>query len=883
MSWHVKEVDEALKELKTSPRGLSSEEATRRLEEFGRNELQEKRKRTLIAMVFDQFKDFLIITLLFAAVIAGIVGEPIDSLAILAIVILNAIIGFVQEYRAEKAIEALRLMAAPTATVLRDGVPHNIAASEIVPGDVVVLEAGRVVPADMRLIEVASLRSEEAALTGESIPSEKQIEALQDEKLPLGDRENMVYNGTSISYGRGVGVVVATGMDTELGKIAHLLQEEKDIRTPLQHRLAGFSQKLALAILAIVVIIFTFGLLRGEPIVLMFLTAVSLAVAAIPEALPAVITISLALGASKMVKQNALIRKLPAVETLGSVSYICSDKTGTLTLNKMTVEEIYVDGKLLKQEQLSENIAGVKPVIGGLEPQHHPLDTLLKAMALSNDAAIDKEGRLIGDPTETALYVLAKNRGFDKENLTKKFPRMAELPFDSERKLMTTFHSWTDGRLVSFTKGAIESITGRSKDIITSDGVKPLDVEEINKVNDRMAADGLRILVIAMREWDDLPEDMSSESVETELTVLGLVGMMDPPREEAKRAVALGREAGIKPVMITGDHPITAAAIARRIGITNEDGVITGKELDELTLEEFEKQVEHIRVYSRVAPEQKLKIVKALQDKNQFVAMTGDGVNDAPALRRANIGIAMGITGTDVAKEASDMILLDDNFATIVNAVREGRRIYDNILKFIKYSLTSNAGTIWVIFLAPFLGLPLPLLPIQILWMNLLCDSLPGLALTSEPAGKDTMRKPPRPHGEGVFAHGRGSFVLRIGFIIGIAALVLQAVALSLGMAWQTMLFTSLVLGRMAVATAVRSEKESIFHIGLFSNRPLIGAVMLTFALQMAVVYIPFLAPIFRTEPLSLIELAVALSISAVALVAVEMEKLYERKFAAVS
>ncbi|MBS3908650.1 MAG: cation-translocating P-type ATPase [Actinobacteria bacterium] len=878
MDWHIKEVDEAIAELKTSLRGLSSEEAAERLVEFGRNELRGKKKRKPITMVFDQFKDFLIVTLFFAAAIAGIVGKPTDALAILAIVILNAAIGFVQEYKAEKAIEALMLMAAPTATVLRDGAPRSIAASELVPGDVVILEAGRIVPADMRLIEAASLKAEEAALTGESIPVEKQTGAKADVELPLGDRTNMVYSGTAISYGRGAGVVAATGMGTELGKIAHLLQEEKDVRTPLQHRLTIFSKKLALAILAIVTVVFLFGLLRGEDVVLLFLTSVSLAVAAIPEALPAVITISLALGASKMVKQNALVRKLPAVETLGSVSYICSDKTGTLTLNQMTVEEIYVDGELIMGDAFPEISISLGSRAGRLAERNQPRTSLLTAIALSNDASLDKEGGVIGDPTEAALYVVAKNIGFDKEELSKEFPRVAEIPFDSERKLMTTFHRRPDGKLISFTKGAIESITGRASTIISAEGTRELDVAEINAVNDRMAADGLRVIAVAVREWAGLPDNLSPEKIEAELTVVGLVGLMDPPREEAREAVSVCKEAGIATVMITGDHPITALAIARRIGITDEDGVITGKELDGFTLEEFEKRVEHIRVYSRVAPEQKLKIVRALQDKNQFVAMTGDGVNDAPALRRANIGVAMGITGTDVAKEASDMILLNDNFATIVSAVKEGRRIYDNILKFIKYSLTSNAGTIWVIFLAPFFGLPLPLLPIQILWMNLLCDSLPGLALTSEPADKNTMRRPPRPHGEGVFAHGRGGFVLRVGLIVGITALALQAYAYSAGMAWQTMLFTSLVLGRMAVAMAVRSERDSLFQIGVFSNKPLIGAILLTFALQMAAVYAPFLNPIFKTVPLSLVELAVAFSISAVALVVVEAEKLYRKR-----
>ncbi|MFZ5994587.1 MAG: cation-translocating P-type ATPase [Thermodesulfobacteriota bacterium] len=875
MRWHQKKTDEVMEDLGSSPKGLSPEEAEKRLQEYGPNELKEKEKKTPFMMFLDQFKDFMILVLMAAAVISGIIGEPSDTIAIAVIVILNAIIGFVQEYRAEKAMAALKKMAAPTATVIRNGTPENIPASQLVPGDLALLEAGKVVPADLRLTEAAQLKVEEAALTGESVPVEKHTKALHDELLPIGDRKNMAYKGTFVTYGRGVGVITATGMDTELGKIATMLEEEEEVKTPLQKRLATFGQKLAIAVLAICAIVFTVGIMRGEPVFLMLLTAISLAVAAIPEALPAVITISLALGAKKMVGQNALVRKLPAVETLGSVTYICSDKTGTLTLNKMTVEEIYVDGKVVTGDEL-------QPIT-----HHSSLITLFRALALSNDSRPDSGGNIIGDPTEIALYNIARDNGFDKRDLERDFPRVAEIPFDSDRKCMTTFHAVSGQETekkpgyISFTKGAIDVLLDRSRNILTSEGLRSINREEILRINEKMAADGLRVLGMAMREWDSLPEDMSPENVETGLTVLGLTGMMDPPREEAREAVALCKTAGIRPVMITGDHPLTAKAIAKRLGII-EDGskaIITGRELEKLSLEDFEKRVEHIRVYARVAPEQKLKIVKALQDKGQFAAMTGDGVNDAPALKRADIGIAMGITGTDVSKEAAHMILLDDNFATIVKAVKEGRRIFDNIRKFIKYTMTSNSGEIWTIFLAPFLGLPIPLLPIHILWINLVTDGLPGLALAAEPAEKGVMNRPPRHPQESIFAYGLGVHIIWVGLLMGFASIFTQAWSIRTGHAhWQTMVFTVLCLSQMGHVLAIRSETESIFKQGIFTNRPLLGAFLLTFGLQMATIYIPPLHGIFKTQALSFPELMACLLLSSVVFWAVEIEKWYKRR-----
>jgi len=875
--WHQLGPEDVTNRLQSSGNGLASDEARNRLEQFGPNELIEKKRKSWVMMFLDQFKDFMILVLIAAAVIAGVLGEPSDTIAITVIVLLNAVLGFVQEYRAEKAMAALKKMAGSSATVLRDGRPEMINAEQLVPGDLVFLEAGNVVPADVRLTEAIQLRTGEAALTGESMPVEKQTEALPVEDLSLGDRTNMVYKGTLVTYGRGRGVVTATGMQTELGRIAGLLQGQEEGKTPLQKRLTSFGQKLAYAVLAICLIVFVAGLLRGNPPLLMLLTAISLAVAAIPEALPAVITISLALGANKLVKQQALIRKLPAVETLGSVTYICTDKTGTLTLNQMTVEEVYADGHLFRSEELPRS--GEESAEPSL-PGGKPLGLLLTALSLSNDARQDASGTVIGDPTEAALFNLSREKGFLREKLDQEFPRLAEIPFDSDRKLMTTFHPWENDRVISFTKGAIEEVLERSEKAYNHRGPEELDRAKILEIADRIAGDGLRGLGFGLRVWDEIPDPLTSERVETGLTLVGIVGMMDPPRPEAREAVTLCRTAGIRPVMITGDHPLTARVIAKRIGILDGDGkaVMTGRELEQLSLEEFESRVEKIRVYARVAPEQKLKIVKALQDKGQFVAMTGDGVNDAPALKQADIGVAMGITGTDVSKEAAHMILLDDNFATIVKTVREGRRIFDNIRKFIKYTMTSNSGEIWTIFLAPFLGLPIPLLPIHILWINLVTDGVPGLALAAEPGEKNIMRRPPRHPQESIFAHGLGVHIIWVGLLMGAVSIITQAWFIdSSHTHWQTMVFTVLCLSQMGHVLAIRSEKESFFSQGALSNKPLLGAVLLTFGLQMATVYVPFLNPIFKTEPLSAEELTITILLSSIVFLAVEIEKTVKR------
>ncbi len=885
MKPHQLDITNVLSELKTTLEGISAKEAQTRLETYGPNELVEKKKKTPLMMFLDQFRDFMILVLIAAAIISGIIGEPADTAAIVVIVLMNAVLGFTQEYRAEKAMEALKKMAASVADVIRSNKHVTITASELVPGDIVVIEAGKIIPADMRVIESAQLRIEEAALTGESVPVEKIAGALAGEALPLGDRKNMLYKGTIVTYGRGLGVVAATGMNTELGRIAAMIQGEEEGKTPLQKRLAGFGKKLAYAVLAVCAIVFVTGLMRGENAIQIFLVAVSLAVAAIPEALPAIVTISLAIGARKMVKQNALIRKLPAVETLGSVTYICTDKTGTLTMNKMSVEEMWVDGRKVRSSEFK--VQNDKLL---LNTPNSPLQTFFTSLALSTDTRQDTAGSVTGDPTEAALVVAARDNGFGKQELEILYPRGAEIPFDSERKLMTTFHQWSlvprlsslvTGNYISFTKGAVEVVLGRSVSVLTSAGIQALDVRNMQSISDQMAADGLRVMAIGMRIWDRVPADLSPDNAESGLVLLGLMGMMDPPREEAKESVSLCKSAGIIPVMITGDHPLTAKTIAKRVGILDQDdpaAIITGAELDALSLEAFEQRVESIRVYARVAPEQKLKIVRALQDKGHFVAMTGDGVNDAPALKRADIGVAMGITGTDVAKQAASMILLDDNFATIVKAVKEGRRIYDNISKFIKYLLTTNSGEIWTLFLAPFLGLPIPLLPIHILWINLVTDGLPALALSMEPEEGDVMRRSPRKPTENLFANGLGIHAIWVGLLMAAVTLSLQAWAIHVNDShWQTMVFTVLCLTQLGHVMAIRSERQSLFTQGIFTNKPLLAAVLGTVILQLATIYVPVFNQIFKTQPLSLGELAVVLALSTIVFIAVEIEKFLRR------
>lgn len=862
-AWHTLDTSRVKHELQleSARTGLSSEEAAQRLAQLGPNRIKEGATRSVFIIFFSQFADFMILILIGAAVVSGLIGDITDTLVVVAIVLLNAIIGFVQEYRAEAAIAALKRMAALNARVVRNGNICLVPAEEVVAGDVVLLEAGDAVPADLRLIETAQLRVEEAALTGESQPVEKITRPLEERDLSLGDRRNMAYKGTLVTHGRSRGIAVATGMNTELGRIAGLLRNEKEVKTPLQKRLARFGRSLSIVVLVICIVLFVVGLIRGEPVMLMLLTAISLAVAAIPEALPAVVSVSLALGARRMVKHHALVRKLPAVETLGSVTYICSDKTGTLTENRMRVEKIIA-------------AAGMQAWSEAESAEAEPWHTLFCALALSNDARYGQHGKVMGDPTEIALFEVAEQAGFSKQTLENEHGRVAELPFDSGRARMTTMHHFED-EIIAYTKGAPERVLACCQSVWGGNGIMPLDHASIEDEVHRMAHHGLRVLAIAVRRWKNVPEDMTADIIEKDLVLVGLVGMIDPPRAEAQEAVALCRGAGITPVMITGDHPETAAAIARRLGILDGDGeIMTGRQLSHMDLREFEEKITHVRVYARVAPEQKIKIVKALQDKGEFVAMTGDGVNDAPALKRADIGIAMGITGTDVAKEAAHMILLDDNFATIVRAVREGRRIFDNIRKFIKYTMTSNSGEIWTIFLAPFLGLPIPLLPIHILWINLVTDGLPGLALAVEPEEKGIMRRLPRPPNESIFAHGMWQHILWVGLLMGAVSLFTQAWAIHNGnQHWQTMVFTVLTLSQLGHVLAIRSEHESLLVQGLFSNLALILALAFTFLLQMAVIYVPWCNAIFRTEPLALEELGLCIVLSSLVFFAVEVEK----------
>jgi len=859
--WHALTPEEAAARIRTSiASGLDVAAVASRLVESGPNVLAEGRRRGPGRMLVDQFTDLMVLVLVAAGVVAGLLGEPEDTVVIAVIVVLNAALGFTQEYRAEKAVSALRALAAPSARVRRGGRIGIVPSVELVPGDVVLLEAGNMLPADLRLVESAQLRVEEAALTGESQPAEKTSSALPGTDLPIGDRRNMAFQGTLVTYGRGVGMVVATGMRTELGRIAALLRDEEEGKTPLQRRLARFGQRLSLAVLGLCAVFFGVGILRGEAPLLMLLTALSLAVAAIPEALPAVVTVSLALGAHKMVRQRALVRRLPAVETLGSVTYICSDKTGTLTENRMRAETI-------------------RPAGGEVAPRVEPLRSLLDALALCNDATRGADGVVRGDPTEVALFEAAERNARPPEATAAALPRIDEVPFSSERARMSTLHA-RGADVVVFTKGAPERMVEVCTTRLGACGPEPLDRDAVLLEAERMARAGLRVLAVATRSLAVRPAEVTAASVETGLSFLGLVGLLDPPRAEAAEAVRMCQSAGIRVVMITGDHPATARAIARKLGIIDDDAeVMTGLDLDATPEGRFVERVGEVRVYARVAPEQKIRIVRALQARGEFVAMTGDGVNDAPALRRADIGVAMGRGGTDVAREAAHMVLLDDNFATIVGAVREGRRIYDNVRKFVRYTLTSNSGEIWALFLAPLIGLPVPLLPIHILWVNLVTDGLPGLALSVEPTERGLMQRPPRPPGESIFAHGLWQHAVWVGLLMGGVTLAVQAWSFSTGNAhWQTMAFTVLTLSQMGHVFSVRSERDSFFTQGPLSNKPLLGAVLLTFALQMATIYVPALRAIFKTQALSAAELGACLAASTVVFLGVEVEKWLTRR-----
>lgn len=830
MTPHTISREDLLQELSVSPeRGLSAQEAQERLAQYGENKLTEKKKKTNLQRFFDQFKDAMIIILLVAAAVSFGVAcfghdpmEFFEPALILLIVVLNAVLGMMQESKAEKALDALKNLSAPHARVLRDGKEQVIDASQLVPGDIIRLEAGDFIPADVRLLKSVSLKSEEAALTGESVPAEKDAGQEIPENAPLGDRANMVFSGCSITYGTATAVVTGTGMRTEMGKIAGLLEGEAETQTPLQQKLAQLGKYLGFLALAACAVIFAVGLFNGIPVLEIFMTSVSLAVSAIPEGLPAIVTIVLAIGVQRMVKKNALIRRLPAVETLGSASVICSDKTGTLTQNRMTLTKVWVEGEPALEAVSSQNSQAARK--------------LLQYGALCCDGSVtfgeDGSEQHIGDPTETAILVAAHKNGMEQGALEKAAPRLAELPFDSDRKLMTTVNR-IDGQLVAIVKGAFDMMAARC---VSG------DLSAAQEKNEEMSRQALRVLAVGYKPLEEVPEELTSDTLETGLTLLGLVGMIDPPRPEAKAAVATCRQAGIKPVMITGDHVVTASAIARELGILEEgDRAITGAQLDDMTDQELDKEVARISVYARVSPENKIRIVKAWQRQGQVVSMTGDGVNDAPALKAADIGCAMGITGTDVAKGAADMTLTDDNFATIVDAVREGRGIYANIRKVVGFLLGTNIGEVLTVFFAMILWHKTPLLSMQLLWINLVTDSLPAISLGMEAVEDDVMDQKPKPKDEGIFAHGLGVRVVLQGCMFALLTLTAFVLGERFGgslEAGQTMAFLVLSLTQIVQAFNMRSE-HSLFRIGPFTNRKLNGAALISLALVAFVLVTP--------------------------------------------
>jgi len=847
--------------------GLTAAQVKERTEKFGKNKLQEKKKKSWIGRFFEQFKDAMIIILIIASLVSFVIAcieknpsEFFEPALILLIVIINAVMGVMQESKAEKALDALKNMSAPHARVIRDGTEKVINASDLVPGDIIILEAGDFVPADARLIKSVSLKSEESALTGESVPTEKNANARVKKNAPIGDRTNMVFSGCSITYGTATAIVVATGMDTEMGKIANLLAGEDEGQTPLQKKLSKLGKYLGFVALVACAIIFVVGLISDIGILEMFMTAVSLAVSAIPEGLPAIVTIVLSIGVQRMVKKNAIIRRLPAVETLGSASIICSDKTGTLTMNRMTLVEAYVDGEESREEIGEANSAKVKK--------------LLSYATLCCDGSVVFEGKKekhIGDPTETAIVLAAHKNGLDKEALNATYPRKGEIPFDSDRKLMSTINE-IDGKHYVIVKGAV--------DVIENLCVAG-NLEKAKQMNEEMSSQALRVLAVAYKEIEEVPKNLNPQKIENELTFMGLVGMIDPPRPKAKAAVATCREAGIKPIMITGDHVVTASAIAKKLGILLDgDRAITGTELDAMTDEELDLQLEEISVYARVSPENKIRIVKAWQRKGQVVSMTGDGVNDAPALKAADIGCAMGIAGTDVAKGSADMILTDDNFTTIVDAVREGRGIYANIRKVIGFLLGTNIGEIVAVFFAMIFWHVSPFLSMQLLMINLVTDSLPAIALGMEAVEADVMKQKPKPKNEGLFAHGLGIKVVLQGFMFGILALV----AFKLGESvtgtlagGQTLAFMTLALSQTIQAFNMRSEK-SIFKIGMFTNKTLNLSCLVSIALLSLVLFTPVRVA-FGLAILSTKLYLVGLGLAIVPLIVMEIAKLIEHAY----
>lgn len=905
-NWFSKSVDEVKKELLTDlEKGLTDEQISKQREKFGKNELKAQKKKSLFVKFLEQFKDFMIIVLIIAAIISGVVGymqgEGItDSIIILIVVIVNAIIGVAQEAKAEKSLEALQKLSSHSAKVMRNGILTVVPSKELVPGDIVILDTGDFVPADLRIIEAANLKSQESSLTGESVPVEKYSEVIKDEKVGIGDRVNMLFSSSLITYGRGKGIVVETGMNTEVGKIAGIINDTEKAETPLQIKLNKLGKTLGLVALAICAFIFIIGLIYGKEPLDMFMTAVSLAVAAIPEGLAAVSTIVLAIGVQRMVKKHAIVKKLPAVETLGSATVICSDKTGTLTQNKMTVKKIFYDNKLVDIDKIEQN--EIKD----------DLEKLVYVSMLCNDTKVGRDNELTGDPTETALVDMGFVLDF-KPELFEMLPRVGEIPFDSNRKLMTTIHKYEDKYLV-YTKGGVDELLKRCNKYILNNEIKN-DLNNfknsIQNINEKMAKEALRVLAMGYKELDHMPSDEEMKNIESDLIYVGMVGMIDPPREEAKVAVEKCKTAGIKTVMITGDHKITATAIAKSLGILeNESEAITGAELEEMSDEDLAKNIRKYSVYARVSPEHKVRIVRAWQKNGEIVAMTGDGVNDAPALKKADIGCAMGMVGTDVAKEAADVILTDDNFATVVSAVEEGRRIYDNILKAIQFLLSSNVGEIIVLFVAilitPLLskafGIDIkliePLLPIHILWVNLVTDSLPALALAVDPAEKDVMTRKPLKPGKGIFTKGMTWRIVYQGIMIGLLTLAAFCIGLatpesSLPEVYnnegvrlsneevkveigQTMAFTVLALSELVHVFNIRNNKKSIFKTGIFNNSKLILAIAVSAALMFVILLIPSLRQIFSIPVLPLGNIIETILLVLAPLAIVELFKLFK-------
>jgi Ca2+-transporting ATPase len=870
-AWHTQPVGAVLARLNSSPSGLAGAEAARRLAEHGPNEIGAAPRASPWGLLLAQFKNVLIVILLVATALSAFLGHELEAIAIAVIVLFAVLLGFIQEYRAERAIDALREMAAPTATVLRDGGEIEIPARELVPGDVVLLNAGDKVPADLRLIEAVNLKVEEAALTGESVAVEKHTEPLADNDSPVGDRKNMAYAGTAATYGRGRGVVVATGRSTEFGKIAQMIETVETGKTPLQENLDRVGQSLVRATLVVVAIIVGLGLLRGQPFIEMLVFGIALAVAVVPEALPAVVTISLAIGVRRMVKRNALMRRLPAVETLGSTSVICSDKTGTLTKDEMTARRIFCAGQFLSIAGAGYEPHGEFSLNGSVVEPPGPAMRLLRAAVLAADAHIvysesDRRWHVKGDPTEGALIVAAAKAGLSKADLESRYPRVHEIPFTSETKRMTTLHDGPEGPL-AFSKGAPEILLDTCSRYLAVDGEKALDEasrETIRETAQRMAGEALRVLGVADKTGAT-PDD-----AERDMTFLGLVGMIDPPRPEAKPAIETCLLAGIRPVMITGDHPLTARAVAKELGMLRGGKVVTGAELNQTPDEEFEREVESVEVYARVSPAHKLKVVTALQKRGQVVAMTGDGVNDAPALKKADIGIAMGITGTDVTKEAAAMTLTDDNFASIVAAVEEGRAIFGNIKKYLMYLLSSNIGEICVMAGATLVGLPLPLSAVQILYVNLATDGLPALALAVDPPEPDLMRRPPRNRKTGIFTRPVVALMLAGGLWSAVANLWIFTWALGSGRSLEeamTITFVSLVTIQFFKAYNFRSDRHSLLRKP-FANKWLNAAIAWELVLLGLILYVPVLAKPFGNFSLSVVDwvviLAVALTISPV-------------------